>query len=156
MLEPPQRIRHEFVEAGWTPTRFIPVPTYVPQDHPAAQVLAQFSGLTVGKAQAGQECATTDLSFRPSPPDGNDNEIATWQELLQTRLISIADVTHGHGELFVDETFRFFYFEGGSFAHAMENLLIGIRARPMLRPDQATVTLYGIKYTSESPELYRY
>ena len=46
--------------------------------------------------------------------------------------------------------------EGGSFSEAVERSLLGRRSRPLLRPDQESVTLYGIRFTADSPRVYRY
>ncbi len=165
MITPPARVLTTFVMAGWHPMRRAAVPRFVPEDHPAAQVLSQFGGLTVGECGAGIECAAGDVVFRASEIDDHDDEISAWQGLLNTTLVSIADVHHGHGELLIDAGSRCFgrsyiheafYFEGDAFEAAVQNILLGIRSRPMLRPDQETVTLYGIDYTANSPETYRY
>jgi hypothetical protein len=49
-----------------------------------------------------------------------------------------------------------FYFHGASFAEAIEGILQGRRARPMLLPGQQAVTQYGERFTADSPEVYRY
>lgn len=49
-----------------------------------------------------------------------------------------------------------FSFVGNSFAEAAETILLGKRLRPMLRPDQDAVKLYGERFVADSPELYRY
>jgi len=102
MIILPAKVLTSFVAAGWHQNRCTAVESFVPKDHPAWQVLAQFGGLIVGKCGAGIECATSDVVFRTSQPDDSDDEIAAWQRLLNTTLISIADVHHGHGELFID------------------------------------------------------
>jgi hypothetical protein len=126
-------------------------------------VLSQFGGLAVGRCEAGEQCATSDLRFHPVGP--TDPDIRIWNALLGTTLIGVAEVHHGHGELYVDSSGRYyglsnihdaFYFEGSAFGEAVEGLLLGRRARPMLRPDQESVTLYGIEFTAEHPEIYRY
>jgi hypothetical protein len=118
-----------------------------------------------GPCGPGVECAAGDISFRTSPPDDDDEEIAGWQQRLGSTLISVADVHHGHGELFVDSAGRCFgrsyvhdafTFEGDSIAQAIENILLGIRARPLFRPDQTSVTLYGIDYAADDASVYRY
>jgi hypothetical protein len=85
--------------------------------------------------------------------------------MTRTELVGIAGVNNDHGELYVDALGRCFgascvhdafFFYGESFAEAVEGILLGRRARPMLRPDQPFVTLYGEKFTAESPEVYRY
>ena len=47
-------------------------------------------------------------------------------------------------------------FHGESFGIALEGLLRGRRARPMLLPDQEIVSPYGFEFTRASLELYRY
>ena len=88
-----------------------------------------------------------------------------WGGLLGLRLVGIADVHNAHAELYVAADGRCFesscihpafYFRGASFAEAVEGMLLGQRARPMLRPGQESVTLYGERFTENSPELYRY
>jgi hypothetical protein len=49
-----------------------------------------------------------------------------------------------------------FYFEGASLFEAVERLLTGKRCKPMLRPEQEFVHLYGRVYTADSPETYKY
>lgn len=165
MIVPPAKVLEHFVIAGWHEKRCVPVLAFVAKNHPASQVLAQFGGLTVGTCGPGIECSSSDIVFGASKPDDGDDELTTWQELLKTRLVSIADVHHGHGELLIDMKSRCygrsyiheaFYFEGNCFETAISNVLLGIRSRPMLRPDQDSVTLYGVDYTAESPETYHY
>ena len=88
-----------------------------------------------------------------------------WAGLLGTRLVGVADMHHGHGELYVAADGRCFgrscvhdafYFEGATFAEAAERAMLGRRSQPLLRPDQSSVTLYGIRFTTDSPEVYRY
>jgi hypothetical protein len=140
------------------------VPPSVPAGHPAAAILAEFGGLTVDPGRdAGEECATNDLAFLALWPDESITRI--WGELLGTRLVGIAEVHSGHGELYVAADGRCFgrscihdafYFEGASFAETVERSLLGRRSRPMLRPDQSSVTLYGVRFTADSPEVYQY
>jgi hypothetical protein len=88
-----------------------------------------------------------------------------WSSLIASKLIALAEVGNCHGWLFVDEVGRFFgasqvhdafYFEGNNFAEAAERLLLGQRARPMLKPDQDEIYLYGEKFTSGHPALFDY
>jgi hypothetical protein len=126
-------------------------------------VLAKFGGLTVGRCGAGAECATSDIHFGAVGPA--DPDIRIWNALLGTTLIGVAEVHHGHGELYVDSSGRYyglsgvhdaFCFEGSTFSEAVEGLLLGRRARPMLRPDQGSVTLYGVDFTADHPGIFRY
>lgn len=164
MIELPESVRPRFLKAGWFPARRVAVSAAVPNEHPAADILAAFGELTVTpERKAGEECATNDLAFQELFPDESITEV--WGKLLGTRLVGIAEVHHGHGELYVAADGRCFgrscihdafYFEGASFAEAAERAMFGRRARPLLRPDQSSVTLYGIEFTADSPELYRY
>ena len=93
------------------------------------------------------------------------DSIHVWEELLATQLVGVAEVHHGHEELYVDHHGRLFgaslihdafYLHGASFGEAMESLLFGRRAQPMLRPDQDRVMLYGDECTADHPAIYRY
>src|SRR4030095_943165 len=134
----------------------------IPEGHPAGLILSEFSGMTVGRCEAGEECATSDVAFQFIQPIDESN---VWSGLLGTVLVGIATVHHNHGDLFVDSFGRYFSissvhdatcFEGACFAEAMRRLLRGIRCRPMLRPDQHSVMAYGDEFTSNSPEVYDY
>jgi hypothetical protein len=166
MFEPPDTVRQSFLDAGWYPGRTVPVPASVPRDHPAWDVLASFGGLTILEQDPDLDPEWPPIEefvFRALHPCPAITEV--WGGLLGTRLIGIADVHNAHGELYCAADGRCFgsscmhpafYFEGGSFAEAVEGMLLGRRARPMLRPDQEWVTLYGKRFTADSPELYRY
>lgn len=164
MVELPESVRLRFLEAGWYPGRRVEVSAAVPANHPAAAILAAFGGLTVvPDHEAGEECAPDDLAFRELESDESITEV--WARLLGSRLVGVAEMHHGHGELYVAADGRCFgrslmhdafYFEGGSFAEAVERAMLGRRSRPLLRPNQASVTLYGIQFTADSPEVYRY
>jgi hypothetical protein len=91
--------------------------------------------------------------------------IRDWEQFLHSRLVGIARVHSDHAEMYIDTTGRCFglslmhdafYFQGSSFGDAVEGLLTRRRSRPMLRPGQSSVMLYGERYTATSPELYRY
>jgi hypothetical protein len=163
MNEVPESVRSLFVVAGWRPGRTVAVSPPLRADHPAAAILAEFGGLTVGQTDAGEECAKSDVAFRRLPPD--DPILDVWGKLLCTQLVGIADVHHAHAELYVDSSGRCFtasivddgfYFEGASFGAAIERVLLGRRSRPMLRPDQDTVRHYGEKIRTDDPRVYRY
>jgi hypothetical protein len=141
----------------------VAVPPSVPLDHPARDILAEFGGIVVGSCGAGEECATSDLAFNAI--DQSDHLIEVWSSLLDTKLVGIAEYHHAHGELYVDDSGRCFgrscvhdafYYVGASFAEAVERLLLGRRSRPMLRPDQQSVRLYGVEYAADDPTLFRY
>jgi hypothetical protein len=117
-------------------------------------------GLHVGQAGHGIECASSDLIFQfcNVAPD----IVSTWSELLGSNLIEIAEVHNRHGLLLMDEAGRCFgaslihdafYFEGHNFGDALKRLLLGRKARPMLRPDQHQVDLYGETFAREPRDL---
>lgn len=152
-----------FLAAGWKPGRKIEVFPPIPREHPAEDILSEFGGLRVGQAGSGLECATSDVAFCHLPPC--EIVVGVWGRLLRTRLVGVAQVHNDHAELYLDESGRYFgasqmhdafYFEGASFGEAMERLLLGRRSRPMLRPDQETITLYGETFTADDPAVYKY
>ena len=156
-----------FQKAGWYPGRAVALPDrlveQLPETHPAFHILSEFGGLKVGQVGSGEQCATSDVAF--GWVGEGDEHITTWNGLLNTILVGIAEVHHAHGELYMDMAGRCFglslmhdafYFEGESIGEAMQRLLFGKRARPMLRPDQESITLYGVDYDINSPELYSY
>ncbi len=157
----PQQLHAFFERSGWHEGRRAVLPTWLPAGHPAAEVLSAFGGLTVEPAPEGVERAPSQLHFRPIASDG----LANWEEVLVTTLVGIADIEGGYAELYMDAEGRCycnscmcdaFSYVGASFFEAALRKLVGLRSKPMLRPDQEFVHLYGLKYTQESPELYRY
>jgi hypothetical protein len=165
MLIPEELLSH-FQSAGWRPGRSVSLPdsitAQISAGHPALPILAAFSGITVGKCKAGEQCATSDVAFGFVE---RSYQADVWSGLLGTVLVGIASVHHDHGELYVDLAGRFYgvstihdatCYEGTSFGEAMRGLLCGIRCRPMLRPDQQSVTFYGDEFTADSPEVYDY
>ena len=163
MVELPGAVRRFFVEAGWYPGRSVPVPTSVPRDHPAWEVLSALGGLTILRRYGPEWPPIEELEFGPLDPCPDITGV--WGGLLGSRLVGIAEVHNAHGELYLAADGRCFgssrvhdafYFEGESFAEAVEARLLGRWARPMLRPGQEYVTLYGERFTADSLELYRY
>jgi hypothetical protein len=135
----------------------------VPPDHPAVAILSNLGGLTVGVSGTGIECATSDIAFQELSLTDETRDV--WVGLLDTELVGIAQVCHGHGLLYVDSEGRCygasqihdaFYFEGTSFGEATERLLLGRRSRPMLRPDQHVLQLYGEEFRADDPSVYRW
>src|SRR5215813_3434060 len=150
MAEIPLSVQPLFVAAGWHPGRRVSRAPTARADHPAAAIMAEFSGLRVGQTGAGEECAKSDVAFQQLFP--KDSILGVWRKLLSTELIGIAEVHHGHAELYMDSSGRCFgasmvhdgfYFEGASFGEAIERILLGRRSRPMLRPEQTIVSHYG-------------
>jgi hypothetical protein len=164
VIELPETIRQQLIEAGWRPGRRVTVADSVPADHPARDVLAAFGGLIVLEREPEPDWPPiAELVFRELPPSRDVTDL--WGPLLGTRLFGIAGVHNAHGELFIASDGRCFgssnihpafYYYGASFAEAIEGILLGRRARPMLLPGQQTVTLYGEQFTADSPEVYRY
>jgi hypothetical protein len=151
--------------AGWYPGRQVTVSNAIPPSHPAAAVLSELGGLNaVPIARKGVECAPSSLSFQELDAYINAR-VQPWNSLLRTELMGIAEVAGGHGLLYVaadgrcfgmSEIHDAFYYEGRSIEEAIERMLLGYRARPMLRPDQASVTLYGDTFVAGDAALYDY
>lgn len=148
-------------DAGWFPGRR--VATRAPLGHPAESILAALSGLRVGQTGPGETCARSDISFFLLELEPDDVDMHEWSRLLGTALVGVGEVHNAHGELWVAADGRWFgrslvhrafYFEGADIVEAMEGLLRGRRARPLIHPDEESVTLYGDRYTREHPEIY--
>jgi hypothetical protein len=164
MLIPPT-ILPILTAAGWHPGRHVTVSNAIPPSHPATAVLSVFGGMkAVPIAREGVECATSSLSFQELDAYFNAR-VQPWNSLLRTELMGIAQVEDGHGLLYVAADGRCFgmsdihdafYYEGCSIEEAIERMLLGYRARPMLRPDQASVTLYGDTFVAGDAALYDY
>ena len=167
MVELPESVLPLFVAAGWYPGRRVAVSPAVPDDHPAAAILAAFGGLTVARPEdtQGEECGVDDLAFRELFPHPAILDLDVWAGLLDTRLIGVADIHYDHAEWYVATDGRVFgrsrvhdafWLAGDSFAEAAERSLFGRRVRPLLRPDQDFVKLYGALFTPDNPLVYRY
>jgi len=163
VIEPPETVRQSFIDAGWRPGRSVDVPAAVPAGHPARDVLAAFGGLVILEREPEEGWPVIEEFVFGILQ--TTRYIRVWERLLRSRLVGVARVHSDHAELYMDVTGRCFgrslmhdafYFHGESFAEAVEGRLLGRRARPMLRPGQPSVTLYGVPYTADSPELYRY
>ncbi len=162
----PSELHPEFVAGGWSASRRVSPPpelvSAVRADHPAVQILSAFSALRVGESGRGEECATSDIDFRwPGPQD--DDDIAWWEQALDTQLVCVGEYHNGHGALYFGSDGRcfglslihdLFTLEGDSFGVAAVRLIRGRCARPMLRADQNVVMMYGIDYTRDSAEVY--
>jgi hypothetical protein len=162
-MEIPPIVRSQFLIPSWRFPRRMRVDPRVPTQHPAHEILAEMGGLHIGQSGPGIECATSDLHFAFREAD--EEYGSCWGSLLASKLVAIAEVGNCHGWLFVDEGGRFFggsqihdafYFEGDTFAEAAERLLLGRRARPMLKPDQDEIYLYGEKFTRGHPAVFDY
>ena len=164
VMDIPLSVRPLFVAAGWQSERRVSVDGRVPQLHPAYGVLQELGGLHVGRSELGGiECARSDLEF--CFYDVDQDILSTWNALLRSQLIGVAEVHNRHGWLLVDEAGRCFgasqihdafYFEGQTLGQAAERLLLGRKARPMLRPDQHDVDLYGTTFARGHPAIFDY
>lgn len=148
-------------DAGWFPART--VSTRAPEGHPAEPILAALSGLRVGQTGTGETCARSDIAFFLLALEPDDEAIHEWARLLGTVLVGIGEVHNAHGELWIASDGRCFgrslvhkafYFEGADIAEAIDGLVRGRRARPLIHPDEESVTLYGDRYTRDHPDIY--
>jgi hypothetical protein len=128
--------------------------------HPAYATLEEFGGLRVGECGTGEECAKSDIAFDVVEDAW---QVSGWREILRVELVGVAAYHHHHGELYQDTRGRCFgaslvhdafYYEGSSLAEALERILLGRRARPLLRPDQDEVFLYGSRYGRGDPRIF--
>jgi len=163
----PESVLPLFAAAGWHTDRRVTLPDSLDrgalQDHPALEILETLAGLHVGRCDSGIECATSDIEFGSLGDRYED--VTWWEEALDTHLVEIAQVDHGHGLLYIGADGRgfvlsyihdLFSFVGETFGETVDRLLRGLRVRPMIRSDQVRVTAYGIEYTRDSPEVYDY
>ncbi|HEX8464488.1 MAG TPA: SUKH-3 domain-containing protein [Abditibacterium sp.] len=173
MIVLPPDILPLFVEAGWHEERKVALPNwvtdYVPAGHPAREVLSRFGGLKVGESGPGQDHAKSVVNFSPEEyePGGDRSHITIWNGLLETQLFCVALYGRDYMELYVATDGRYFSasivdddfsFMGDSFVEAMHRCVFGKHSRPMLRPDQDSLMYFGtgIKYTRDSPQIYKY
>jgi hypothetical protein len=135
----------------------------IPAGHPAFATLSEMGALTFGEAGSGEECAKSNVYF-DLLTDRDENAVR-WSDILQTRLVGLGWTHNSHGQLLMAEDGRVFEnstvhdafcFLGADLAEALTRLFRGLRARPMLRPDQTEVTLYGDRFTADAPSVYRW
>ena len=164
-LDLPESVLPLFRTAGWPGIAKEFTSRDVPLEHPAAAILRELNGLTVGNCDAGEECASSDIVFGRNEALERGALILEWQSLLATTLICIGEVHHFHGVLFMDssgacyqdsQVHEAFSFEGASFGAAVERVLLGRKGRPMLRPNQSSVSMYGEIITAGHPSIYSY
>lgn len=127
-------------------------------------MLREFDGLRVGEMGDGVEVARSDIRFS-SALETDEGVRDEWERLLRTKLVWIAEVQNAHSSLIMAESGECygcslvhdaFYFSGRTFGEATERILLGKRRRPMLRPDQNDVLLYGKTYYRGDPEVFEY
>ncbi len=149
---------------NWHEDRRIEVPAWIPSGHPAESILASFGGLVLLRPDDEfPDDPIVEIEFQLLPP--NDKVVNTWSNLLRSTVVGIGYGHSHHEKLYVDSRGRLyaaslmhdaFYLRGISLADSLHNLLIDARAKPMLRPDQRSVRLYGQEFTRNSPEVFRY
>lgn len=124
----------------------IPVATEVPQDHPAHAISAELAGITFIKP------APSICSIQFKAIVDADRWIAEWAEALGTTMVGIAEQDDGHAELYLTESGQLIgssqvhpacFLVGRTFQEALEGIGSGVRATPLLLPDQDHITLYG-------------
>ncbi|MHC3489455.1 SUKH-3 domain-containing protein [Pectobacterium brasiliense] len=164
-IEIPESVLPRFQAAGWPDVAPQSVPPFVPENHPAFAILHAFGGLTVGQCGAGEACASGDIAFGGSEDLQQDETLVEWQGILNTTLILIGETHHAHGALLMDDAgtcygmsfiHEAFWLEGASFGAAVERILLGRKGKPMLRPDQLSISVYGETITADHPSVHRY
>lgn len=158
-------VAHDLTAGGWYAARQVTSAEahFVGQTpHPAVWALANLDGLQVGSKGAGKECARSEVTFKFIE---TSEYVLVWARRLNTRLVGLAEVDHGYGELYMDAHGRCFVYEcvGGTLTFAGETLecalrvvLFGLRTRPMLAPGEYSVTQYGRLYQRTDPEIYHW
>lgn len=132
-------------------------------DHPAAHVLAELDGLSVGSmgVRSGQTSGQILFGYRSCDHDAP--HISEWEGYLFTRLVNIAELDSGHAAMFMDEAGACYFnsnvhdafaFMGDSLREALDGFLINRWVKAMLRPDQASVSLYGVTITARHSQAY--
>ena len=128
------------------------LPDRVPEGHPAHEILTQYEGKTRGS-----------IEFGLIGSDQIHEQVVTWESLLETRLIGVGLEDHGHAQLYVASDGRFFgsseihdafFFHADSLKQLFRAQMLNKRSRPMIRPDQGSVDLYGIQFSPGDPEVY--
>lgn len=163
MDDVPEDVQNWLFASGWETSRCVTIPDFVPPTHPAWEVLKRFGGITLLEMDCEfDDDPIEEFSFQAIPPNSISE---TWTSLLKLQLIGIGRVHNHHAELYMDELGRClgnslihdaFYFCGDSFVDMLIGVLDKRRDRPMLRPDQAFVRLYGEKINRDDPRVYRY
>jgi hypothetical protein len=165
MNEMPQDVKQWLVDSGWEPNREVAVPDSLPRNHPAWDVLRSFGGLKLLERNCEPEDDPIEEFVFGAFPSDDHRTARKWSQLLKSPLVKIAQVHNDHGELYMDGTGRCFgnslmhdafWFEGQSFVDLLQGHLANRRGRPMLRPWQRFVWLYGEKITRDDPRVYDY
>ena len=152
----PESARPLFRAAGWFEGRHVAVEAAVPTGHPAMAVLAELGGLALVDP-APSVCS---VAFQHVTEGASI--LAEWEAVLETKMVGIAEVDNGHGELYMTQGGQVISCSlvhpacslvGRTFAEAMEAIGRGERSRPMLLPEQPAVTLYGVVFRQGEPDV---
>lgn len=131
--------------------------------HPAMRVIAELDGLRVGRMGIRPGQTSGELAFGYRSAEHDDPRVAEWETLLSVRLVNIAEVDSGHAAMFMDGTGACYWnsivhdafaFMGDSLLEALEGFLVNRWLKAMLRPDQASVSMYGVNVTEGHPNVY--
>ena len=149
---------------GWHTDRAVDVPSWIPSQHCAHSILQSFGGLSfLSYDDEFPDEPTAELEFRPLTL--KDKTATIWSRLLRSKVVGIGYGHNQHENVYADADGRIyggslmhdaFYLRGLTLPDCFHNLLTNTRARSMLRPDQRSVMLYGVTFTSASEEVYRY
>ncbi|EMI53025.1 SUKH-3 domain-containing protein [Rhodopirellula sallentina] len=153
-----------FTSAGWHSDWQFDVPTRIPHDHPAFNVLGRFGGLHIKPdTDSGVECATADVDIRPL--EHRWPTVDRWQSHLATTLVGFAVASDTYEQLWIASDSRVFTsnditeyvgYVGDGFNAAMLNLLTGVRHRPLLAPGETGINYYGEDYHAGDPRIYNW
>ena len=130
----------------------------------AHSILQSFGGLSLlSYDDEFPDEPTAELEFRPLTL--KDKTATIWSRLLRSKVVGIGYGHNQHENVYADADGRIyggslmhdaFYLRGLTLPDCFHNLLTSTRARPMLRPDQRSVMLYGVTFTSASEEVHQY
>lgn len=157
-------VRNWFIKSGWTENHSANVPANIPLSHPAHEILRVFGGIKLLEIDCpdGEE-PIEEYVFRPLSTTWR--EITNWSKRIRSKLIGIAEVHNDHGELYVDETGRCFSnslihdafaFAGDSLSDTLQGTINHRKNRPLLRPWQPSVSMYGEWIMQGDPRVYDY
>ena len=132
-------------------------------DHPAMCVIAELDGLRIGRMGIRPGQTSGELLFGYRSLEQDVPRVVEWEALLGTRLVNIAEVDSGHAALFMDGTGACYWnsnvhdafaFGGDSLLEFLEDFIVNRWMKAMLRPDQASVSMYGLTITAKHSSAY--
>lgn len=128
-----KRIADILRAGGWYEGRRVEIESCPAMFAIAQQILEEYGGLHLGECGRGVSLATADVEFCMSANDYSDADLKPYENILGSRLVRLAEVTHGHMFLVIDEAGKtYLEFEGlatlaDTFSEALVMLLFGIR-----------------------------